>query len=261
MNRFRLNRLAAYLVYQKIAGREGSLVFLHDLGGAGSTDFPTFIAENFPGYERLLVDLLGFGYSDKPPGFNYTLEEQAAAVGDFLRESRILHAGSPVFVGLGMGAMLALLLITMTEGQNAQAILMDPVFNEGDAPLACEIVVRGADPAGLYQELLRRYPLNQGSRWERSLATTLRQAAPYALKRGACSLLEMTRSGVWRQILAGAGKRVAVITGRKEVVKELEEDFPGLRVYLLPKSATQLLYQDQKALAEVIMTALVAFRG
>lgn len=258
MNRFRLSKWNSHLVYHKVPGARRILVFLHDLGGAGSTDFAALMAEYLHDHERLFLDLLGFGYSDKPPSFGYTIGDHAETVASFLVESRVVNVGPPVFVGIGMGALLGLKL-AVTMGPGAGAILLDPALEEADASLAREISLGGTD-LGFQKELLHRYPLNQGGRREKALAVSLRQAAPYAMRRGAVSFLEMVREGKWLELLREVPEAV-IITGKNEAADQLKEICPQLKgVYAVPGGAGQLLYQQPKRLAEGIQEAVSLFR-
>ena len=85
-------------IYYKVAGTEStasSLVFVHGIG-AGASSFMwrrnfDVLAHDVPVYA---LDLLGFGFSEKPAGVHYSAELYVELIADFIREV----AGSPAHV-------------------------------------------------------------------------------------------------------------------------------------------------------------------
>lgn len=71
----------ANLRYFDFPGHAPPLVFLHGWLGS-STGWYAHVAARPPlaGVRRLLVDCLGHGYSDRPPGFGYTVEDHASVL-------------------------------------------------------------------------------------------------------------------------------------------------------------------------------------
>ena len=64
--------------YNEFEGSGTPIVVIHGLGCAGSFDYvEIFNREEFKGYRRVLIDLLGAGYSDKPLDFSYEVKEHA----------------------------------------------------------------------------------------------------------------------------------------------------------------------------------------
>src|SRR6185437_9504762 len=70
----------AFLRYGDWPGARPAIVWLHCLGGAAMGYVQVAGQPGLAGRRSLLVDLLGFGCSDRPEGFGYTLEEQAGTV-------------------------------------------------------------------------------------------------------------------------------------------------------------------------------------
>ncbi len=68
MRAFRLTQPDAVLRYHDLPGREPARVFLAGLGLAAAAGFAHVVAEpELSGRRSLLVDCLGFGFSDRPP--------------------------------------------------------------------------------------------------------------------------------------------------------------------------------------------------
>ncbi|MFC7219373.1 alpha/beta fold hydrolase [Streptomyces polyrhachis] len=92
----------------ELAGSEPARVYLHGLGASSPVYFAAAAAHPLlAGRRSLLVDLLGFGVSDRPPGFDYGLESHADAVAAALRAAGV--AGAEV-IGHSMGGSVAVVL-------------------------------------------------------------------------------------------------------------------------------------------------------
>ena len=80
-----MDRDAAHLRFHDLPGAGAPIVFLHGLGCACSCDCPRIAAEPaLAGRRSLLLDLLGFGLSDRLSSFGYTVEEHAQPVCDLV---------------------------------------------------------------------------------------------------------------------------------------------------------------------------------
>ena len=65
----------SFLRFQDLPGDMPARVYIAGLGMASSGTFTRVITDpTLSGYRSVLVDLLGFGLSDRPPEFGYTLE-------------------------------------------------------------------------------------------------------------------------------------------------------------------------------------------
>ena len=86
MRCFPLESARAVLRYHDLPGRiDCPLVFIHGLGCASSSDYPQVAMEPaLSNRRRLLVDLLGAGFSDRPPDFPYTVGSHAHCLAEFI---------------------------------------------------------------------------------------------------------------------------------------------------------------------------------
>ena len=134
MRALHLPDLDAYLRYHDLAGREPVCVYLHGLGLASSADFPAIVRHpRLVPYRALLVDLLGFGFSDRPDAFSYALEAHAATVARLLdhlalRECRL--------VGHSFGGSVAIVLAVTRPDLVAGLVLAEPNLEPEDATLS-----------------------------------------------------------------------------------------------------------------------------
>ena len=85
MNGFYSSQAGATVRWLDLPGRGEPIVFIHGLGCASSYDYPRVAADPaLAGRRMILVDLPGFGYSDKPESFSYRIADQAAVVAELV---------------------------------------------------------------------------------------------------------------------------------------------------------------------------------
>jgi pimeloyl-ACP methyl ester carboxylesterase len=97
----------AFLRYYDLPGARTALVWLHCLGGAAAGYLQTARQPVLAGRRAVLVDLLGFGCSDRPARYSYALEEQAETVAALLDH---LGLRGSVVIGHSMGGSVAITL-------------------------------------------------------------------------------------------------------------------------------------------------------
>lgn len=70
-----------YIRYTELLGDEPLRVYLHGMGGTSPNILSSTATHPLlRGHRSLMVDLLGHGYSDTPPDFSYSVDDQARAV-------------------------------------------------------------------------------------------------------------------------------------------------------------------------------------
>ncbi|MEV5599398.1 alpha/beta hydrolase [Streptomyces sp. NPDC052496] len=109
--------------WAELPGEDPARVYLHGLGATS----PAYFAETaahplLAGRRSLLLDLLGFGLSDRPTGFPYTLEAHADAVAEALRAAGV--SGAEV-IAHSMGGSVAIVLATRHPDLVARLLLID----------------------------------------------------------------------------------------------------------------------------------------
>ena len=77
MNGFFSSVAGATLRWLDLPGEGLPLVFIHGLGCASSYDYPRVASDPaLNGRRKILIDLPGFGYSDKPHDFSYNIHNK-----------------------------------------------------------------------------------------------------------------------------------------------------------------------------------------
>lgn len=79
------------------------------------------------GFRVIAVDLLGFGYSEKPAWFDYSIQSQARMVSRFMNR---LGIGRAVIIGSSYGGAVALTLTLDYPASVEKLVLVDAVCND-----------------------------------------------------------------------------------------------------------------------------------
>ena len=73
--------------YHDFPGSDTPILFIHGLGCAGSFDYPEVAAQSeLLNHRRILIDLLGSGFSDKPDDFEYTINDHVKYLYKFVQD-------------------------------------------------------------------------------------------------------------------------------------------------------------------------------
>jgi pimeloyl-ACP methyl ester carboxylesterase len=195
---FFLPEVDAHICYQDLAGKEPTFVYIHGLGSASSADFPAVARHPhlFP-YRAILVDLLGFGFSDRPGAFSYSLEAHAESVAKLLDHLGIRNCH---LVGHSLGGSIAITLADARADLVHHLIVAEPNLEAKDATLSRTIADQ---PEENYIESGHAALIAEAESWaaeDASVASyprTLRAADPRGMHRSAVSLASASLSAVF----------------------------------------------------------------
>ncbi len=194
------------------------------------------LAEN--GFHVIAVDLVGFGYSDKPAWFDYSIASQARVIARFLDR---LGIGQPVVVGSSYGGAVAATLALDYPARVEKLVLVDSVINDDVKRLP---VLRLAGVRGV-GELIT--PFLAGSK------IFLRKRMRRTLSPSSHHLITNERiANIQRPLAAADGHRSVLATSRMWDASRVEKDAhlinqPTLIVWgeddrVVPMSNGQKLY-------------------
>jgi pimeloyl-ACP methyl ester carboxylesterase len=183
----------AYIRFHDLPGSEPAVVLLHGLGSASSADFPA--VSRAPGFSELrtiLPDFLGFGFSDRPTDFAYSLELHAESIYSILR---YLGLKDVYLFGHSMGGTIAIALAAAHPELIRRLVLaeanLDPGIGGGSKIIAAmtegEYIAGGHDRfVQTLAEGLKRSPNDAG------YVGALRRADLVAMHRSAVGLIRGT---------------------------------------------------------------------
>ncbi|MGQ0540271.1 MAG: alpha/beta fold hydrolase [Blastocatellia bacterium] len=123
-----INVDSARVHYQEFGERSGpTLILLHGYTASVYVwkDVAPRLAE--AGFHVIAVDLIGFGYSEKPSWFDYSIESQARVISRFMNR---LGIGRANVVGSSYGGAVAMTLALDYPASVEKLVLIDAVCND-----------------------------------------------------------------------------------------------------------------------------------
>lgn len=195
----------------ELPGQAPTRVYVHGLGAASAPYFaPTAVHPALAGRRSLLMDMLGFGLSDRPTHFDYTLASHADALAEALRAA---DAEGAELIAHSMGGSVAIVLASRHPELVSRLVLVDANL---DPATPTPGVGSGSRRISAYSEA----EFLAGGRAETAEAAdpewwaTMRLAGSEALYRSA----------------------VHLAVGTVPTMRELLLDLPMPRTYLLPEA-------------------------
>jgi pimeloyl-ACP methyl ester carboxylesterase len=122
-----------FLRYLEIPGNDPPILWLHGILCASTAELaPVAVQEHLAGRHSLLIDLIGYGFSDRPEHFGYSLADHAQTVLGLLDELRIDRC---YLVGHSMGGTIAALVASQRPEAVAALVMaeanLEPVVEGG----------------------------------------------------------------------------------------------------------------------------------
>ncbi len=205
--------------YVELDGVGPALVFLHGLGACSPIYFTrTAVDPALAGRRVLMIDFLGFGISDRPTGFGYTVEDHADSIA---RALDTLGLSGVDLVAHSMGGAIALVLADRRPDLIGRLVLAEPNLGPSPRPRIEPFTEADFVASGFQQALAA-----VGPQW----AATMRLADPVALYRSERALGRGT-TPMMGELLLNLTVPCALVEGERTA--ELADD-PSLRAAGLP---------------------------
>ncbi len=244
---------AAWIRYHDLAGSEPALVLIHGLGVSAAQAFVDVCRRPPLNTHRcVLPDLLGFGHSDHPTSFSYSIEDHAASVAALLDHLRVRHV---VLVGHSMGGAVAIVVARTRPDLLSRVVLveahLDPVVGS----------ISGAVLSGSEQEFASLGQAALARRCEeedaKSYAEAVREADPIGMYRSARSLVA-PRTPSFREMLLGLPLPVTFLFGGKNEADPDVAWLPahGIPVRVVPDAGHDIMNHQPAAFAAAVADSL-----
>lgn len=253
MHAFRIDELDAHLRYHDLPGTEPAIVFLHGLGSASSADFPEVTRHpRLREHRALLVDLLGHGFSDRPPDFNYAMESQADLVARLMRHLGLREA---IVLGHSMGGSVAVLLAARAPDLVSHVFSAEGNLDPGPGFVSGRITAMSeADFAATGHGEFVRMVVQAGFP---DYAGTVRAADPVGLYRSAASLIA-ERTPTYREHLAELAIPRTYVFGEQTLPDPDVDRLPGIGVdvRIVPDAGHGMMIDNPDGFATVVADAV-----
>jgi pimeloyl-ACP methyl ester carboxylesterase len=119
----------ARIRWVELPGTEPVRVYVHGLGASSAPYYtPAATHPALAGHRSLLIDMLGFGLSDRPTGFDYTIEGHADALAEALTRANVESAD---LIAHSMGGAVAIVLAARHPHLVARLVLVDANLDPG----------------------------------------------------------------------------------------------------------------------------------
>ena len=239
--------------YHDFDGKGLPILFIHGLGCAGSFDYPNVATQHeLLENRRILVDLLGSGYSDKPIAFDYSVKSHATYLYDFVNE---LGLEKFVLFGHSFGGSVALSLAELCKDKVSGVILSEANLDSGGGFTSKGIasfemndfIVEGFD------KIVSESRASLNEMWAASLSIWLPQAAYLVSK----SLIN-GQTPSWREIFYSLGCSKTFIYGDKSLPDSDMEILidNGICIEIVENAGHSMAWENPKGLAEAIKNGI-----
>ncbi|MFF7458839.1 alpha/beta fold hydrolase [Kitasatospora sp. NPDC008115] len=236
----------------EIPGREPVRLYLHGLGSSS----PVYYAEAaahplLTGHRSLLLDLLGFGISDRPADFPYTLEAHADAVAAAVRAA---GAERVEVIGHSLGGAVAIALAHRHPGLVAGLVLVDAVID----PVAPAPGPGASGIASFTEEEFLAGGREQVEEWAGPFWwATMRLAGPEALHRSAVHRCRATVPALREQLYG-------LDVPRTFLFPEIDGELPGadrlraagVELEAVPGCGHNIMIDNPEGFAKAVAAAL-----
>ncbi|WP_042298306.1 alpha/beta fold hydrolase [Paraburkholderia bannensis] len=229
------------------------LVFIHGLGCASSSDYPSVVnSASYTKRRSLLVDLMGSGFSDKPLDGSYDSTAQAAALSKLLSGESFTKVN---LFGHSAGAFIALQLARQLADQTGTLILCEPGLTDYGVAMLADITSMSEQQFvedGFTQLRAQLKSSGGNEAWLGPFSV----ASPYAIYHWARSALE-DNAHLWLDDLAALKVPKAVIlsdTASGERIAQFEQ--AGCTVARVANAEHMIAYENPDGLAAAISTLL-----
>ncbi|UCD19942.1 MAG: alpha/beta hydrolase [candidate division WOR-3 bacterium] len=225
------------------------MIFLHGLACSRDTFRDLFAHDYFQGYSMLLPDLVGFGRSDKPDSFSYTMEAQADLC------ERVMNQFPDVTIQVvahSMGGAIGLLFSAeQVERMDAFVNIEGNLISED-----CGMLSRGIADVSL-RDYRERIFEEHRERFSNDTVLQFDQTTPVAVHRSARSMVEWSDNGELLRRFKQLPCRTSYFWGEKNHDMPILQRLEGIEKCMIHDSGHGMMVENPREfyskLAEFLM--------
>lgn len=231
----------------EIAGAAPARVCVHGAGAQSAAYFThAMTLPLLAGRRTLMIDLLGFGLSDRSSGFGYQLDDHADALARALDIAGVTDAE---LIGHSMGGAVTIALANRRPDLVSRLILaeatLDPVPPPAPGSVGVTTFTEGEFSSGGMAQVLDQV----GELW----AATMRLADPIALHRSALGLRAGTNPTARKLLMSLPIPRTFLVGARSRPLSQRSElEAAGVRVVTIPDAGHNIMLDNPQAFAEQV---------
>ena len=238
--------------YLEFAGDGIPLLMIHGLGCASSFEYPhVALAPALRGRRLILLDLLGFGYSDRPDDFSYRIRDHAFAVRSFIEAQKLERID---IYGHSMGGSIAIETADSLGDKVAHLVLSEANLDGGGGTFSRAIAA--FEEADYVSDGHSAYLTKADEAGNREWAAMMRAASALAVHRSATSLVE-GGSPDWRSLFSKHPSQKTFIFGERSLpdpdVQHLSS--LGIQLRIVADAGHSMATENPEGLAKAIAEA------
>ncbi|PZD94742.1 alpha/beta hydrolase [Paenibacillus sambharensis] len=253
MKEYKLKTNNHYVRYHDFPGEAAPILFLHGLGCAGSFDFPQVAAQpELSGHRRILVDMLGAGFSDKPADFLYDVNSHAEYLLELITS---LELHDFILFGHSFGGAVALSLADKCRDRLRSVILSEANLDNGGGFVSRVIADYNETDFVEYgfDEVISKNRRAADKLWAASLSVW----SPLAAHRVSKSLVE-GQSPSWRDIFYSLTCSKTFIFGERSLPDPDVQELSGrdIHIEIVKQAGHSMAWENPQGLAAAIKSGI-----
>lgn len=253
MKEYTLRKKDYKIRYNDFYGRKTPIVFIHGLGCASSFDYVEIaMAEEFKEHRKILIDLLGAGYSDKPFEFDYNVKNHAKYLCEFLEDLKLEKI---ILFGHSLGGATAIELCSLCEEKIEKLILTEPNLDPATKGRTSWAVAQYTEEnyEKRIQKLVEYCASGKNTMWAATLLNWLPKAA-YEISRDAVAI----RKQSWRNMLYSFNIPKYFIFGENTLPDDDFYELPkhNVEVKVVEEAGHSMAWENPKGLVKAIASCL-----
>lgn len=237
----------ARIRWVEISGAEPARVCVHGIGSQAAAYFTEAMSlPPLAGRRTLMMDMLGFGLSDRPAGFGYRLEDHADALARALDSAGVREAEA---IGHSMGGAVMIVLAGRRPDLISRLVVAEPPLDPVPPPAPGSVGVTTFTETEFAATGMAQILDQVGPQW----AATMRLADAVALHRSAFGLRAGANPSVRKQFMELPIPRTFLVGALSSPLvgrSELEE--AGVRVVTIPEAGHNIMLDNPQAFANEV---------
>ncbi len=253
MKEYLIKNINARIRYHDLTGEETPIIFIHGLGCASSFDYPQVASiKHLYNHRRILLDLLGSGFSDKPNKFTYTIEDHANYLAELIE---YLGLTKLIAYGHSMGGSIAITLASRCVERIESIIISEANLDSGGGFFSKKIASYNENDYSSigHSKIIQDSREDSNENW----AVGLIHSLPIAINRESKSLVA-GQTPSWRELFYNLNISRTFIFGKNslpdpdlEVLKK-----QNVHIEIVEKAGHSMAWENPEGLALAIKNGI-----